>query len=373
MSTALEEVLVVGPRRGSRLRHPRGLIKVNGVTMPGWVSWEVDTNTNFRADEFRCVFAMSGLPIANGVTWWAAQTEIKIEIFAGFPADWNSYTDVDLDSLILGRADEVAFHFDEMKIEITGRDLTAVLIDTKSTIKYTNQTPAQIAGTLAAKYGLTPVITSNKGKVAGSYYQIDHVKLQDDRTEWELLSYLARESGNIVYVKGMELHFEPAPTATQAPFIVQWTPPTADTPVPVGGFTRLKITRNLTVAKDVTVTVKSWNHKQKKGFVVKASRANGHSASVQQYSYSLPGRTVEEAQRWANLKLAELSQHEVTLTMEGPADSGLQRTDIIQVQGTGSALDQVFFPDTITRSMDANDYTQTVTAKNHNPESQASI
>jgi hypothetical protein len=58
---------------------------------------------------------------------------------------------------------------------------------------------------------------------------------------------------------------------------------------------------------------------------------------VQEYSYSIPGLTPEQAQQRANQLLAELSRHEVRLAMSGPADNLLRKSDLIEFTGTGTA------------------------------------
>jgi hypothetical protein len=56
-----------------------------------------------------------------------------------------------------------------------------------------------------------------------------------------------------------------------------------------------------------------------------------------------------------------------------PADNILTTENIIKVVGTGTAFDQVYFPDSIVRSFGWDSgYTMTVNAKNHGVESEVS-
>ena len=352
--------------QGSSARQPRGLIQINGARVESWVNWSIESNSLYRADTFSLIFALHGLPAHHDAAWFAEQTKADIEIFAGVPSDPDNFTASELTSLLQGRADEIEVDWVGGLIEITGRDRTADFIDNKTTEKYPNLTSSQIVEKLAAKHGLKPVVTATSTLV-GKFYEIDKVRLQDDRTEWDLLTWLAREEGFVVYVKGTELHFEPAPDENQDPWVLKYTP--ATTGAPDLNATALKTTRTLTVAKDITVTVRSWNHKQKKAFVKKATRAKGSGPNVQQYSYTIAGLTPEQAQQRANQILAQLSKHEVKLSFDAPADTILTIRNTVQLQGTGTAFDQTYFPDTIHREM-GQGFSMTVTAKNHSPESE---
>jgi phage protein D len=355
------------------------MVKVGGQLMPGWIDWEIDNNTFYQADTFRVRFAMSLMPAGYGAAWWATQGTMMVEVFAGFPADPANFTVSDLDSLLYGQVDDITFDPVAGIVEVAGRDLTAGLIDTKTTEKWPNQTSAQIATTLAQRHGLTPVVTATTQKT-GKYYEIDHIRMTDQRSEWDLLTWLAHQEQFVVYVKGQTLHFEPQPTTSQTPYVLQWAPPTADSAAPSFNGTAITFARNLTLAKDVIVKVRSWNAKNKKGFTKTAQATHNKNTvlagaaqptgEAQTYSYVVPGLTPDEALRWAQAKLVEITAHEVRVTATLPADNLLGVTDIIKVLGTGTAFDQTYYPDSITRSMSIEGgYMMTVNAKNHSPES----
>lgn len=358
-------------------RQPRGLVKVNGARLTGWVRADVDQNTFYEPDKFTLYLAIGGLPNAMNADWWSTAGQIEVEIFAGFPADPDSYGDGDLDSLFFGVVDEARVDWGTRTIEVTGRDLTSKLIDHKTTEKYVNKTASEVASTLAGKYGLTPVVTATKTKI-GRYYQIDHVDLKDDRTEWDLLTWLAREEGFAVYVKGKELHFEPAPKAGQDPYVIRYAEATEDGPAQANA-QEIKTSRSLTVARDIQVTVTSWNHKQKQPFKVTSTRTKnqrgpGPKGEAQKYSYSIGGLTKDQAQKRADQIRDELSKHEMKLSFDGPADNLLGVSDVIKLEGTGTAYDQVYFPDSIARSLTFDGgYEWSVSAKNHSPESEPAL
>jgi len=354
-------------------RQPRGAIKINGAAVTGWTHWETDENEFYQPDTFSAHFALSGLPADRDLSWWATQVKIEVELFAGFPADPDAYTAADLDSVFFGVVDEISVDFADLTMEITGRDLTAPLVDHKTSEKYVNQTASEIASLLAGKYGLTPVVTATTAKV-GKYYQIDHVDLKDDRTEWDLLTWLAREEQFVVFMKGKDLHFQPKPTESQEPWVLRREPPSDDGPARWNA-EGVKLSRTLTVAKDIEVTVHSWNSKSKKAFSRIAKRAKGKGGGeVQKYSYTIAGLTPDQAQKRADQIRDEISKHEVKLSFDGPADNLLSIEDVIKVEGTGSAFDQVFYPSSIARTLAWDGgYGWTVEAKNHAVESEPTL
>lgn len=364
----------------AQARQPRGLVRINGEVVPGWISWEVDNNTFYQADTFRCRFALSKMPPDKDAAWWSSQKEIFVEVLAGFPVDPERFDAAELDSLIYGKVDDVTYDPVGRLIELCGRDLTSELIDAKTTEKFQNLTSSQIAELLAKRHGLIPVVVATKTK-AGKYYEIDHARLTDERSEWDLLTYLAHEERYVVYLKGKELHFEPLPEESQNPYVLLWEPPTDDRGFPIFNGTSISFTRNLTVAKGVVVTVRSWNAKNKKAFSVtypthkaKGTAPGKSSPPAQNYYFTIPGLTPEQALQRAQAKHKEITQHEMRLSFSMPADTILKGKDIIRVEGTDSAFDQTYYPESINRTMSLSDgYAMTGSAKNVSPENQAVI
>lgn len=352
-------------------RAPRFLIKANGTVLTGAISFETTENSFYEADTFEAIFALSKLPAGYGAAWWSQTAPITIEIFSGFPSNPDIFSASDLASIFYGLVDTIAISLDRTQLSISGRDLTARFIDNKSDEKYPNLTASQIATKLAQAQGLTPVVTATTTRV-GTYYQIDNVTLQDNRTLWDLLTYLAKQENFVVYTKGQELHFEPAPDLSGDPYVFEWVPGEQGG-APRGNFSSINLTRSLTLAKDITVTVRSWNARQKKAFVRKATvQHKSHAGDVQNYVFNIPGLTPDQAQQRATKLAQEFSKQERKVEIEGPADNLLQRTDPVQLRGTATSWDLLYFVESIARSMSPDEgYRWTVELKNHSPESEA--
>jgi hypothetical protein len=366
------------PLTRSFVRPPRGAVKVNGLLTPGWIDWEVDNNGFYQADTFRVSFAISELPDAANAQFWATASDISIEVFAGIPNDPDNYSPSDLKSLILGNTDDITYNPVNGTIEVAGRDYTSKFIDTKTSEKWPNLTSSQIVAKIAARHDMNAVITPTKTK-AGKYYDIDHIRLTDQRTEWDLMSYLAHQESYALYVRGNTLHFEPKASPSSDPYVIQWKAGTPDDPVATLNGLSLILSRNLTLAKDIVVIVKSWNVKNKKGFTKTAKAkhtknkvlygASQPAGEPQTYSFVVPGLTPQQALDYAQAKLREITAHEVKLNATLPGDSLLDVNVVIQL--TGTAFAQIFYPDSIIRSMSfEGGYLMEVHAKNHSPDSE---
>ncbi len=129
----------------SAVRQPRAVIEVSGAEVRGWKSWRVTTNAYYEADTFEVVFAVNALPAGNSADWFSGQTEIFVEIFAGFPSNPSAPDKSELTSLIYGRVDDVVYDPVATVIRLTGRDLTAAFIDRRIAQEYVNQTASQVS------------------------------------------------------------------------------------------------------------------------------------------------------------------------------------------------------------------------------------
>ncbi|MDE1915008.1 MAG: hypothetical protein KGJ57_05015 [Sphingomonadales bacterium] len=353
-------------------RRPRGAVRLNGVLVPGWESWEVDNNVYRAADTFSVSFAVGALPAAYGANWFSQQTGIQCEIFANEdPADPDNYSPAESERLILGQVDDINFSPVAGTITITGRDLTAWFIDTKTNEGYLNKTASQIATLLASRKGLTPVVTATT-TLAGTYYNQNHISLTQERSEWDILCELARFEDFDVFVTGKELHFQPKPADTGERYAIVWTPPSDAFGSPDANVINFDHDRSLTIAKGVVVKVTSWNSGRKRKFTAVWPRGasttkpgqSGASSPIV-YPKNYPGLTQDGCLQRAQMIYRQITQHMMKLSADLPADNLLTCSNIVQVRGTGTAWDQDYYPDSVKRSMSVGEgYRMTVTAKN---------
>ncbi len=350
------------PRAASGIvRLPIPLLTLNGLTLPGLVEAEVTNASHFTADTFRAVLATSALPPGFGPDYWSRSQGDQVGIAVGFKGDGLAAVPT---QLILGQVDDIDYDLAARQITLMGRDLSAPLIDTKTSEKFVNQTSSQIAEVLAARHGLQASAQATKQK-AGIYYSSEHVVLTQEQSEWDLLIYLAEHEGFDVWVSGNTLNFQPSPVTTNPAYKIFWQEPADSNALDI------RLSRSETLAKDVIVVVQSWNQKQQKPVkvtykVTQANKGQRAGGKAQTYSFNVPNLTRDQAFELAKSKAEEITRHEKILNATLPGDNTLTTRAMVNLVGTGTDWDQFYYPDTVTRHISFTDgYRMEIRAKNH--------
>jgi phage protein D len=377
------------PNAGSQGRLPRGIVTLNGTPIV-FSEFEVQNKAVYEADTFMVRLPMYGQAEAFNLGYWATTTAIPVYIYAGFPQNPNQFLTIDeLDNIFVGKVDnfEVGEGTDQgIHVVLTGRSLAGDLIDTKTTQKYQNLTASQIATQIAEEHHLTPVVKSTSTLV-GTYYQIDYSRLNVARSEWDLLTYLAQQEGFYVSVRGTSLYFQPAPDSNSNPYIINWAVPDPliqQLGKPTSNTTRINFRRALTIANDLIVKVRSWNMKTHQAYTYTARATPSEKTVIKNLPQPTgqaqtiiqvrPGLSKEQTLQYAQQLLRQVSQHQVVLEATLPADNILMPDSVIQVTGSNSGFDQVYYPSVITRRMNMQEgYVMDVEAKNISPITQILI
>ncbi len=350
----------------SASRAPRLLVLANGVPVRGALSARVTNTNHYGADRFEVSLSLTADP-TMAAAFWGGLGECALDVQVGFAgAGFASLVQGLVDSVVIDAVDGVA--------RLEGRDRTAALIEARTQETFANRTSSEIAMLLAGRHGLTADVQPTTTPV-GRYWQLEHDHITLDQfsrasTEWDLLVGLAGREGFDVWVRGGTLHFRPS-QQDATPSAVLRPRATASGPANV---TALRLERALTLARDIEVVVKSWNSKLAKGFtqVARASRAGlnakGLREPVQRYSFVVPDLLPDAALLLAQRKLAQLSRHERVIAAEMPGELLLDARMLVGVEGTGSAFDQAYWIDEVSRSIDArHGFHQTVRARNASP------
>ncbi|QEL14793.1 phage late control D family protein [Limnoglobus roseus] len=344
-------------------RRPRPVVMLNGTRLPAKavISLDVTNNSHFTADTYRVELAVGGLPLAFGPSYWADSQNDQVSIGVSLGGETPA-------ALIVGQVDDVEWDVTGRRITLSGRDLSAALIDNKTAEKFQNQTASEIAQALALRNGLDSSVQATE-TLAGTYYEIDHAISTHEETEWDLLVYLAEREGFDVWVSGTTLYFQPSPATSNPPYVMLWSEP-GD-----GSFasnaSSLHVSRSQTLSRDVIVTVRSWNQKQQRAFTVTAKRSQAKKSqrrggTAQTYSFIRPNLTHDQAQQFAEAKAEEITRHERILSASLPGDNAMTTRATLRLVGTGTDWDQLYYPDSVTRRLSMQDgYRMDVRAKNH--------
>ena len=362
------------PNAGSLARTPGATITLNGTPLTVWTEWEVINNPgHYVSDTFTVHIPLYGQTVGTfDLSWWLAQSQIEAVISASTSTAAGA---LESQQMIDGLVDTYDFDLGLGVLTFTGRDYTGVLIDTRvNQAGYYNQTSSQIATTVAGNHGLTPNVASTSTPI-GTYYNDQNTRsfLPANATEWDLLTELANREGFMLDIVGKTLSFQPKQTTdTSNPYVINCTLPASGPPT-ASNFVSLKGTKSLTLARDLIVTIHSADPLTGKAIsatvtatnAVHANRA-GTKAAAQHYDINIAALTQAAAQTRAQTIAQELSQHEVVLNIDMPGDPLLGQLPPIQLTGTNTPLDQIYYLDHVTHRMAADEegYTSKIRAKN---------
>lgn len=364
----------------SSWRAPRLRMLANGSVIVGAKDVDITSNNHYAADIANGEVSLGADP-AFGMAWWDQQSDITLDVQIALLDGGDS--NPAWQSIIVATVDHLRFDLTTNCVRFDARDLTARFIETKTQATYANNTSSEIAQKLAAAHGMQASVQPTK-TIVGQYYQLEHDRIALDNfshqtTEWDLLTYLAQEEDFDVWVQGNTLYFQPPSANTKKPYQVIYRPGDSSAWSPTLNLQRLAMERSLTLAKDMQVTVKSTNLRSGQAFIriVKAQGAkspNQVKSATQNYVFTKPGLTPDQALKFGQQKLAELSRHERVISMEMPGELDLTPRDMIQLSGTNSGFDTVFFIDTINRRIDFEQgFCQNVRAKNTSPRTQTTV
>ena len=340
------------------IRAPLLLVLANGAPVSGAISAQVTSSGNYSCACFDVTAATSADP-SQGQAFWADAGTILLDVQASLGIGFSS--------LVQGYVDTVRLDPLRRVVHLSGRDLAAALIEARTQETFANRTASDIAALLAGRHGLAAQVQATTTPV-GRYWQLEHDRITLNQfsratTEWDLLVGLAEREGFDVWVDGGALYFRPP--ANDAPPGAVLRP--VATPNGPANVERLWLERSLTLAGDLTVTVKSWNSRMAQGFTQQASSAAPGAASqaARQYSFVLPNLTPDVALQIAQERLDELSRHERIITAEMPGELMLSAHMPVSLEGTGTAFDQSYRVDELVRSIDVKrGFRQTVRARN---------
>lgn len=361
-------------------RRPRGFVKLMGQLTPV-LSFKVVSNSHFQCDTFEFVVEAFQQPDGFGLDFWGAAdtSDVMAEIMLGFVgADDDENATPPLDSLLIGEVDDVDADPLTGIITLTGRDLTGRLIDNKVSQNWPDRTASQIVTDLAGKAGLTPQVTPTKTPV-GRYAKGQYAQLGRETPIWDLVSVLADQEGFDAYVKGTTLYFGPSQVDSGALLAIQLS--TSSRPI-TANVEDIKLRRSLTLAKDITVTVISYSPAKKTPIKAVARRQGAQKSAstsfrtgktAQNYTIRKPGLTQQQASDLAEKTLSELSRHERTFSATLVADTSTQSRTKATISGTGTGWDTDYFVDTVTREFGDDQLSMSITAKNHQVESEAVV
>ena len=373
---------VINPQpNASQMRYPRAIVVVedgSNVISLLWEDIEIQTTTFFIADNFRVTIPLSGQNAILNMPYWSAITKLTVKIYVGLVANPLSYDQSNLQLFLMGNTDTIDIDPLNARVVLSGRDFTSIFIDTKTSNVYPNQSASNIVTQLAIKHGLNYQVTPTTGNVGRSFNNIPtnaQNLLSKEVTEWDLITSLAQQSGNVAFMIGDTFYFQPFPTDTGSAYILNYILPNFSGGTPTFPGMDLTFRRALTLANTINVAVISPVNPQSGESVTGTATYNRMSSSYdnlpalpnssQNYTFTIPGLSQSQAQQQAQTLAQNIGLHEIKGFCTLPGNNTLLKSSLIKVTGTNSALDQIYYVDTITRRINVNSgYTMQVAFKN---------
>lgn len=368
------------------LRQPRAIVMINDDVI-FWEDIQIATTTFYSADTYEVTIPLYGQSPNINLNYWSSVIDATIKVYIGFPPNPIAYTAQDLELFLVGDIDLMEVDPLNAKVNISGRDLTSRFLDTKTTQTFPNDTASNIAIKLANKHGLTPVVTPTTGTV-GRYFTNFSTNatnlLSKQITEWDLLTFIAQQSGFVTFVQDTRLFFSPFPNDEKGSYVLNFTNPKGEGLSPVYDGMDLRFRRSLTLARDVIVKViVPTNPQTGKSFVKTAKYVRRtrnlpgmpkQVSTPQTYSFIRAGLTEQQAQDQANSLAKNITLQEIVLTTTRPGDNKLRKDGLIKVTGTNTAYDQIYFSESVMRHLSVDSgYNMSITAKNHSVDSQLQL
>ncbi len=351
----------------SEVLAPRYQVTMNGITLEGVISLTVSVALSFQVGTFS--FTKGFVPGDKFPrSWWAATSTKTMRVVISLSTDGITYTPV-----MTGNVDNHSWNMLHNEVSVQGRDLAALLLDTRVTSTSRNQTASEIVSAIAAKHGLTANVTATKGFV-GRYagYNYDDTNAGNFNhaiNEWDLVCRLGSQAGIIPYVLNDTLYFNP-PANSPPTFVASVS--YDKNGMLISNVMDLTLSRNMTAAHDVIVTYRSWHADQKETYTG-TYRTSTKEASSQpntqpsRYLFIVPNLTKAQCQAKAQQMALDISQHERTASIEVASLAIFTPVTVFQVKGTGTDYDMVYYPQSITVSGSFQEFTTQVQGKFSSP------
>ena len=140
-------------------------VVINDVPIAGATGLDLFQSGAFSADRFVLSMAFSA---DTGASYYIGLSASLISISIIFGVGAGS-------TLIVGQIDNVTIDFNLQVAQLSGRDLSARLIDAEVNQSFANQTASDIATSFALAAGLVPNTLPTKTPV-GQYYELAHTR-----------------------------------------------------------------------------------------------------------------------------------------------------------------------------------------------------
>ncbi len=340
-------------------RKPRVRLLIDGQAVP-CVQASVQVSRHPRADTFTAVapLASSG----RSLEYWSNVGPVECIVQACNDVDegWVELLSGQLDRCVV-RGEFAG----GVRVELSGRDKTAKLLDARRTRKDSNKKASDIVKDLAQQHGLDADVDESDSD-AGKIHTDETAHLIDNDTDWNVISRLAEREGVFHFLKGNTLYFKKPGNDDVGfgKFPIRFTPPSRGRKAR-GNVMDITLVQNVHLNRGVKQTVRSFHTRKEKNIcTTKEAQAAGYGQPLEWIDH-IPGLTDAQVEQVATKKQLEKQRHEMGLQVTMPGDVTIDPRMMLEVSGTGSSWDQDYHIDTINHSFGPLEgYLMTIAGKN---------
>jgi len=288
------------------MRQPTLSVLAAGAALPGVIAAEVESRSTATAARFR-------VRVADSPAALEMLSDPTVQIAVDASVDGTTA------QLVLGRMDTLVRDPLRGTLDVEGRDLTALLIDSRPQELFVNQTASGIAQSLAQAVGLTCNADTTSATV-GRLYGTERDRLALPRfarvaTAWDQLAILAATEGLRVWVDGTVLNLQADDGGTPVP-------------LDVSGTISARLVWQAAIARGVEVVVASWGTR-----LAQATEAQAGQAGGVQHRIVRPNLAQAEAQALATQAQAEVARHERVIEVAMPGELAMRAGGAVQFTG----------------------------------------
>jgi hypothetical protein len=233
-----------------QVRQPRAWL--NGINL---LTCHVYLTRHQSASEFNATMALDD-PSNPGAEYWSSASPIQATITATNGDGSGTNT------LIIGYIDKVNVDFHTRIVDVHGLDRTMEMTTTRSDENFANQPTSSVVAQIAAQHGFVPNITSTSDMAGKTFDFQNYAFNSDNESEWDVLVSMAQRDGNVVYVSGNNLYYEPPGNTNGGTVTINYVPPTPAS-YASGDFMTLRCIRDVSISGGVNTLVPSWQTNQK--------------------------------------------------------------------------------------------------------------
>ncbi len=260
-------------------------------------------------------------------------------------------------SLVTGEIDSASVHYVDGTVHVSGRCVSAKLLQRKSAEKFQNQRHSDVVKTLLGRAGIKGEV-EDSALMAGKRWNIDFSSLTDGMSYLGIIHKLAEADGARWWTDGEGVFHYTTQGPDKAAYKIRYVPPTHLT-YGFGDCADLKISRNIQAGKGVKTRVHSWNQREKKNHIGEAE-VPGRGKALD-YTYHVPDLDPEHAERHAKSRAKDHARHELKLTGTLVGDTSLEIDQPLELEG--NAFAQTFELDHISHKFGESGHSMSVQAK----------